>query len=523
MALAHRPWHKPETVFGFLSKNKDTLDMSRLTANERRFVKATFEKYGLAPPADNANVTQEQFVKDYIRVQGSKAVGAGYMEVPWILGELDSKHASLRETAWWIAGRHPEWGGQLAGYFAEQLKRADKLSAEDRIELIGRLVKFAGNAEIQKAIASALTDSPKSGKLLALHVIARSGQKAMPDVWKSALTAAAKTMDDRELVQDALEAIRRVPVTAAEFEQIVNALPRAALWPAGVVPDDYRLAILSARPPATPIDKSLAEYLVSKVRRDVAPEQRGAAVEALTRAAMTPEELIALTGALGSVSPFDLARLLPIYAKSKDQKVGLALITALTDPKVRPAIRVEQVKPILDKYPKPVRDEAEKLYALLAEARKDETVKLERLVKELPAGDVRRGQVVFNGTKAQCAACHKIGYKGGLVGPDLTRIGNIRTERDLLESIVFPSASFVRSYEPVRIVTLDGRTFSGILKSETPDEVVLTIAADKEERIPRADVESMTPSSVSVMPAGLDQQLSSQELADLVAFLKASK
>jgi putative heme-binding domain-containing protein len=289
------------------------------------------------------------------------------------------------------------------------------------------------------------------------------------------------------------------------------------------VPDDYRLAILSARPPATPIDKSLAEYLVSKVRRDVAPEQRGAAVEALTRATMAPEELIALTGALGSVSPFDLARLLPIYAKSKDQKVGLALITALTDPKVRPAIRVEQVKPILDKYPKPVRDEAEKLYALLAEARKDETAKLERLVKELPAGDVRRGQVVFNGTKAQCAACHKIGYKGGLVGPDLTRIGNIRTERDLLESIVFPSASFVRSYEPVRIVTLDGRTFSGILKSETPDEVVLTIAADKEERIPRADVESMTPSSVSVMPAGLDQQLSSQELADLVAFLKASK
>jgi putative heme-binding domain-containing protein len=145
------------------------------------------------------------------------------------------------------------------------------------------------------------------------------------------------------------------------------------------------------------------------------------------------------------------------------------------------------------------------------------------MLKTLPAGDVRRGQVVFNGTKAQCAACHKIGYKGGLTGPDLTRIGGIRTERDLLESIAFPSASFVRSYEAVRVVTLDGRTLSGILKSDAPDEIVLTVAADKEERIPRADVESMSPSAISVMPAGLDQQLTPQELADLVAFLKACK
>jgi putative heme-binding domain-containing protein len=75
----------------------------------------------------------------------------------------------------------------------------------------------------------------------------------------------------------------------------------------------------------------------------------------------------------------------------------------------------------------------------------------------------------------------------------------------------------------VRIVTTDGRTFNGVLKKDAPDEVILAVAADKEERITRVDIESLNPSSVSVMPAGLDQQLTPRELADLIAFLRACR
>jgi putative heme-binding domain-containing protein len=116
-----------------------------------------------------------------------------------------------------------------------------------------------------------------------------------------------------------------------------------------------------------------------------------------------------------------------------------------------------------------------------------------------------------------------MGYLGGKVGPDLTRIGGVRTERDLLEAVVFPSASFVRSYEPVKATTLDGRAFQGVLKADTPDELVLTTSATEEVRVARKDVDEVTPGTVSVMPSGLDQQLTKQELADLIAFLKASK
>jgi putative heme-binding domain-containing protein len=68
---------------------------------------------------------------------------------------------------------------------------------------------------------------------------------------------------------------------------------------------------------------------------------------------------------------------------------------------------------------------------------------------ELPNGDVRRGHEVFNRPKLACTACHAIGYLGGKVGPDLTRIGAVRAKRDLLEAIAFPSASFVRAPETV--------------------------------------------------------------------------
>ena len=86
---------------------------------------------------------------------------------------------------------------------------------------------------------------------------------------------------------------------------------------------------------------------------------------------------------------------------------------------------------------------------------------LETILALLPAlqgGDVGRGQAVFNSEKAACYGCHAIGYMGGRIGPDLTRIGQVRSERDLLEAVVFPNASFARGYEPVVIRTCAGLT-----------------------------------------------------------------
>ena len=93
----------------------------------------------------------------------------------------------------------------------------------------------------------------------------------------------------------------------------------------------------------------------------------------------------------------------------------------------------------------------------------------------------------------------------------------------MLESIVYPSASFVRSYEPMIVRTKSDEEFSGVVKKDAADEIVLATGPTTEARISRQDIADMRPGTVSVMPAGLDQQLSKQELADLVVFLKGTK
>ena len=93
----------------------------------------------------------------------------------------------------------------------------------------------------------------------------------------------------------------------------------------------------------------------------------------------------------------------------------------------------------------------------------------------------------------------------------------------MLEAIVYPSASFVRSYEPVIVATRAGEDFNGVLKKDAADEVVLATGPNTEQRIARTEIADMRPGTVSVMPSGLADQLSTQDLADLLAFLKATK
>jgi putative heme-binding domain-containing protein len=153
----------------------------------------------------------------------------------------------------------------------------------------------------------------------------------------------------------------------------------------------------------------------------------------------------------------------------------------------------------------------------------DQAGHLDDLLGRLAQGDVRRGQEIFHSSKAACFACHAMGYRGGDIGPDLTRIGGVRNRRDLLEAIVFPSASFVRSFEPMMVTTKSGTSISGVVRDENDQRLVLVNDQRKIIEIARAEVETAEPGRVSVMPSGLDQLLSASELADLVAFLEASK
>jgi len=146
---------------------------------------------------------------------------------------------------------------------------------------------------------------------------------------------------------------------------------------------------------------------------------------------------------------------------------------------------------------------------------------LDRYGDVLDGGDTDRGRQVFQSQRVGCVACHRAGDAGGRVGPDLSSIGRSRARRDLLESVLIPSASFARGFESFQILTADSRIHVGILTRETPEAVYVRTTDQRELRIPRRDIDEMQPSQLSIMPAGLENTMTRDQLRDLLAYLES--
>jgi putative heme-binding domain-containing protein len=198
----------------------------------------------------------------------------------------------------------------------------------------------------------------------------------------------------------------------------------------------------------------------------------------------------------------------------------LVLVTALLDAPAATSLFPDRLHEQLSGFGETVAAKAEPLMKKIEQENQSKLQRVEEILALLKDADMRRGLRVFQSTKASCIACHRRGYLGGDIGPDLNRIGQIRTERVLLESILFPSLTFVRSYEPVTIATDDGRVFSGVIRDETDDTLTLQLDAQKSLQIAKSTIEERQTGTVSIMPEGLEKQLTPQELADLVKYLK---
>jgi putative heme-binding domain-containing protein len=222
--------------------------------------------------------------------------------------------------------------------------------------------------------------------------------------------------------------------------------------------------------------------------------------------------------------PLTFSTILDCFRNSKDEEVGRALVSVLQrSPSVLGTLGEERLKTLLAGYPPQVQEISIPLFEQLQNTQKDRIERLEKLEPLLTAGgDVGRGRRLFFGEKVACSSCHTIGMEGRKVGPDLTGIGTIRSGHDLLEAIVFPSASFVPGHEVFNVDTENER-LSGVIKSQNKESVVLITGPDGEVRIPRSMVKSISPSKVSLMPEGFDEQLTKTELTDLLAFLQAEK
>ena len=140
--------------------------------------------------------------------------------------------------------------------------------------------------------------------------------------------------------------------------------------------------------------------------------------------------------------------------------------------------------------------------------------------KGLKGRDFDRGRALF--AAAQCFACHRFHDEGGSNGPDLTAASGRFNVRDLLESIVQPSKSVSDQYQAVTIALADGRTVTGRIVNLHGDTMsILTSMLDPngQVNVNRNQVEETKPSLVSMMPEGLLNTLTPDEVEDLVAYL----
>ena len=448
----------------------------------------------------------------------------GGLQSDRITALLDSTDPVLKDTAWWIAGHHPEWGSALAGFFATHLSKPG-ITTSERGELEQRLTLFGDNAAVQELLAGNLDRATsKDDKLAALQTmgtIARTRVKTLPPAWIAPLLRTLSS-DDREVAASAVSVVRAVPVAkdaAPGFNASLLAVGRNTSRPV-----EIRLGALAAMPEGlTAVDPDLFALLRTSVEPGQSMAVRSTAAAIIEKSTFDRAQLNTLATSLQAAGPVELPRLLRPFAKATDEATGLAMIAALNQSTARSSVRPDVLRPLLAKYPESVQKAGETLLASVTQDAANQLRRLDALLPTIQGGDIVRGQAIFNNPKVACYSCHAIGYMGGRIGPDLTRIGQVRSERDLLEAIAFPSASFVRGYEPVVVRTRSGQVHTGVLRNnDLPDEIVLATERD-ETRIPRRDIVEMQPGTVSLMPPGLVDQLTRQELADLLAFLKATR
>lgn len=146
----------------------------------------------------------------------------------------------------------------------------------------------------------------------------------------------------------------------------------------------------------------------------------------------------------------------------------------------------------------------------------------ETVVNSARRPDFERGKEVF--AAGQCYKCHRMGVQGGILGPDLTAAGGRFNPRDLLVSIIEPSKEISDQYGATQFLTDDGRVVVGRVVNMNGNALrVMTNMLDPSDLadVDRTTIETTRPAETSMMPTGLLDTFNAEEIADLIAYLRA--
>lgn len=433
---------------------------------------------------------------------------------------LESPEKQIRDAGWWVVEQHLDWADDLVPAF-RSLAMATPPDSESMKAVGSRLTKFAGQPAIQTLMADLVSDSnvPQQTRRVVIRAMADGRPKKIPEQWVRHLVPELESREE-EWLAAVLAVIRPEPKSMMDGQL---AGPLSKIGSDQSLSPRVRLQALSFIP------RNMAELtpaILSLVTGHLSPEHpgdlRSLALDVLEKSRLSDTQVVEVLETIPHAGPMELKRLIPIVMEAADERRGRLLVDRLATAPALTSLQPEFLRQQLKNKIAALETATEELIARIEAASGPQLAVLEAALKRVPMADPRRGQAVFTSTRGLCSACHSVGFIGAKVGPDLTRIGRIRSERDLLESILFPSASFVRGFEPTIVATQDAHIYSGVIKEESLQELTLQLDAQKTIRVRIDEIDARKPGSVSMMPAGLEKLLTQEELADLVAFLMSS-
>jgi putative heme-binding domain-containing protein len=134
-------------------------------------------------------------------------------------------------------------------------------------------------------------------------------------------------------------------------------------------------------------------------------------------------------------------------------------------------------------------------------------------------GDPEKGRLTF---RATCAACHRLEGVGHEIGPSLAAM-QARGPEAILINVIDPNREITPQFIEYIVATTDGQTLTGMLAAETASSITLRRAENATDVVPRGRIKQLRGGRVSIMPEGLEQQMTVQDMADLIAYIMSVK
>jgi putative membrane-bound dehydrogenase-like protein len=441
------------------------------------------------------------------------------LSVDQVVASASAADGELRGTAQSILRQHPQWGSQAVD-LVRRLIEQPELAAADEAALRSYILAFQTSPAVTELVGRALTQPakrlPDARQVLLLDTMAGCSLATLPPAWTTAL--------DRAVAQSSPEVRSQAVRTAATLQvpQLDEALARIAADRTAAPP--LRLealrGVIRRRPALT---DEQCDLLLRETGKGNSPLVRLAAGQIVSEARLNSAQFRQLVGVLRGDPLLSPTVALSVFERSEVRDTAPELIVYLTESIKHGWILPEtQIHGVLSSLPEAQRAQWETRLKAAQQSTGDQVALVSEYEPLAEGGNADRGRALFVG-KGTCATCHRVGNEGGTIGPDLTKIGAIRSGRDLVESLVLPSATIAQRYETYVVVTNAGRVLDGVLTRRSAEVIVLSGASGSESRIRTDEIDEMAISKRSLMPETTIKLLTREEVRDLLAYLRSLK